>query len=253
MVNECHVEGVSHVFCLVNEGINHKYVISSAWAFDEGALEGVGDIGICHEEHKAGVEVSSEKFAKATCDGYGAVICWVVFGAFFVEGGNIGILPRGGEIGRIPYRWLNRFVRKVRQLEPVHFSISFEMWSRPVALPLVSFLRWESISVGVMSSSMGRLHVSGEGGLVLKWSVHENARCGLDWESDRRLGSLYRVRKKVVRSSSLTYWSGSSHLAFDLRSRSKFHHSVGDLLVVECILPCSICLNLLALDLRWRR
>ena len=147
---------------------------------------------------------------------------------------------------------MNRFVRKVRHLGPAHFSISFEMWSRPVALPLVSFLRWERISVGVISSSMGRLHVSADGGLVLKRSAHENARFALDWESVSRVGSLYRVRKKVVRSSSLTYWSGSSHLAFDLRSRSKFHHSVGDLLVVECILPCSICLNLLALDLRRR-
>ena len=52
----------------------------------------------------------------------------------------------------------------------------------------------------------------------------------------------------MVRSSSLTCWSGSSHWALCLRSRSRFHHSLGDLLVVECILPCSICLNLLALE-----
>ena len=81
----------------------------------------------------------------------------------------------------------------------MHLSISLEMWSRPVALPLVSFLRSERISVGVMSSSMGRLQVSAGGGLVLKWSAYENARFGLDWESVSRVGSLYRVRKKVVR------------------------------------------------------
>ena len=87
------------MFCLVNEGIGYKYMIGSTSAFGEGALEGVGDIGVCHEEHKAGIKDSSEKFAEATCDGYGAVICLVVFGCFFVEGRNIGVLPWGGELG----------------------------------------------------------------------------------------------------------------------------------------------------------
>ena len=64
--------------------------------------------------------------------------------------------------------WLKSLVRKDRQRGPAHFNISLEMWSRPVALPLLSFLRRERISVGVMSSSMGRLHVSVDGGLVVK-------------------------------------------------------------------------------------
>ena len=57
----------------------------------------------------------------------------------------------------------------------------------------------------------------------------------------------------MVRSSNLTYWSGSSHFALDLRSRRRFHHSVGDLEVVECILPCRRCLYWRALDRRRRR
>ena len=79
--------------------------------------------------------------------------------------------------------------------------------------------------------------VSAGGRFVVKWSAHEKARFGFVWDSVRRLGSFYRFLKKVVKSSSLTYWSGSSHLALDLRSWIRFHHSVGDLLVVKCILP----------------
>ena len=41
-----------------------------------------------------------------------------------------------------------------------------------------------------MSSSMGRLQASSGGGLEAKWSAHEKARFGLDWESVRRVGSL---------------------------------------------------------------
>ena len=117
------------------------------------------------------------------------------------------------------------------------------MRSRLVALPLLSFLRWERISTGVRSSSMGSCVVSVEGGLVVKYSAQEKARCGFVWASVDRVGSLYKDRKKVERSSNLTYWSGSSHLALDFRSRSRLHHSVGDLDVVECILPWSRCLN----------
>ena len=49
--------------------------VGSTSAFSEGTLEGVGDIGICHKVHKVGIKDSSEEFAEATCDGYGAVIC----------------------------------------------------------------------------------------------------------------------------------------------------------------------------------
>ena len=58
------------------------------------------------------------------------------------------------------------------------------------------FFRWERISAGVMSSSMGRLQVSAGGGLVVKWSAHEKARFGFVWDSVRRVGSLYSFLKK---------------------------------------------------------
>ena len=87
------------MFCLVNEGIGYKDMVGSTSAFSECALEGKGDIGICHKVHQVGIKDFSEEFAEATCDGHGAVICWVMFGAFFMEGSNIGILPWGGELG----------------------------------------------------------------------------------------------------------------------------------------------------------
>ena len=64
--------------------------------------------------------------------------------------------------------WLKSWTRKNRQRGPAHFNISLEIWSRPVAFPFVSFLVWERISVGVISSSRGRLQVWVDGGLVLK-------------------------------------------------------------------------------------
>ena len=60
--------------------------------------------------------------------------------------------------------WLKSWARKDgRQRGPAHFNISLEIWSRPVAVPFVSFLVWE-----VISSSRGRLQVWVDGGLVLK-------------------------------------------------------------------------------------
>ena len=56
----------------------------------------------------------------------------------------------------ILYMLLKRLRRKVEHCGPAHFSISLELWSRLVALPLASFLVWERSSVVVMSSSSGR-------------------------------------------------------------------------------------------------
>ena len=56
-------------------------------------LEWVGDVSIFHEVHEAGVENACEHFSEAAGDGDGAVVGWVVFWAFFVEGGNICLLP----------------------------------------------------------------------------------------------------------------------------------------------------------------
>ena len=81
------------MFSLVYEGVGNEDVVGAPAALGKGPLEGVGYVGVFHKLHKVGVEDSSKEFAKATGDGYGAIICWVVFRAFFVEGGNIGFLP----------------------------------------------------------------------------------------------------------------------------------------------------------------
>ena len=70
-----------------------KYMVGSTAALGKGPLEGVGDVGVCHEVHKASVKNTSEELAKAASDGDGAVVSWVMFGAFFMEGGYIGFLP----------------------------------------------------------------------------------------------------------------------------------------------------------------
>ena len=80
---------------LVNEGISHENMVGSTAAFGEG----VGDIGLCHKVHEAGIEDTSEELAKAAGDGYGVVICGVLFGAFFMKDCDVGFLPWGGELG----------------------------------------------------------------------------------------------------------------------------------------------------------
>ena len=42
--------------------------------------------------YKASIEDAGEKLAEATGDGDVTVVSWVMFGAFFVEGGYIGFL-----------------------------------------------------------------------------------------------------------------------------------------------------------------
>ena len=91
------------MFGLVDEGVGNKYVVGAPAALGEGSLKGVGYIGILHKLHEAGVEDSCEKLAKAAGDGNWAVIDRVILGAFFVEGGNVGFLPWGGEVGCAVY------------------------------------------------------------------------------------------------------------------------------------------------------
>ena len=72
----------------------------------------------------------------------------------------------------------------------MHLNISFEMLSKPVALPMESRLRWESTSDCVRSPSMGR-EVRGEsGGLSAKYSALEKLRSGLEAALVARDGSL---------------------------------------------------------------
>ena len=62
--------------------------------------------GICwylHEVHEAGVQDTCEEFAETVCDGNRAVVCRVMFRAFFVEGCNIGFLPCSWELGCLVY------------------------------------------------------------------------------------------------------------------------------------------------------
>ena len=66
-------------------------------------LERVGDIGIFHEVHEAGVKNACEKFAEAASDGNWAVIGQILFGAFFVESGDICLFPLLGEGGSLVY------------------------------------------------------------------------------------------------------------------------------------------------------
>ena len=87
-------------------------------------------------------------------------------------------------------------------LRSMNLSISFEMLSKPVALPMESRLRWASTSDCVRSPSMGRKVREGSGGLSAKYSVLEKLRSGLEIAPAARDESLYRVWKKVVSSSS---------------------------------------------------
>ena len=49
------------MLCLVNEGVGDENVISPPTTFSECTLEGVGNICILHELHKAGVEGAREE------------------------------------------------------------------------------------------------------------------------------------------------------------------------------------------------
>ena len=44
------------MFCLVNEGVGHKNMVSSSTTFGECSVKGVGNIGILHKLHEAGIE-----------------------------------------------------------------------------------------------------------------------------------------------------------------------------------------------------
>ena len=82
-------------------------------------------------------------------------------------------------------------MRNGRHKGPAHLSISLEMRLRPVALPLFSLRRWERISAGVMSASMGScVSCGGGGGWVSRCSALEKARCGFVWASVAKVGSL---------------------------------------------------------------
>ena len=67
------------MFTLFYEGVGNKDVVGAPTALSKGPLEGVGYVGVFHKLHEASVEDSSKEFAKAASDGYGAVICRVVF------------------------------------------------------------------------------------------------------------------------------------------------------------------------------
>ena len=134
------------------------------------------------------------------------------------------------------YMELNSACRKSEQAGPAVLSISFEMLSKPVALPMARDFRPSFISVMVMGDSLSREVCVGVGGFSWKYWEHEN--CGSVWSSL----SLYRFLKNVVSSSICTCWSGSSHLALDLRSLRMAHHSWGDFVSEDCSFPWSICL-----------
>ena len=140
---------------------------------------------------------------------------------------------------------LNSACRKSEQAGPVVLSISFEMLSKPVALPMVKDFRPSFICVAVMGDSLSREVCADVGGF--SWNYWEQENCGSAWSSL----SLYRFLKNVVSSSICTCWSGSSHLALDLRSLIMAHHSWGDFVSEDCSFPWSICLYRLAL--LWRR
>ena len=111
------------------------------------------------------------------------------------------------------------------------------MLSRPVALPRGSFLSTEDISWLDMGLSMGSSLTDSGGGFDVKYSEQENFRFGSDLASSSSVGSSYSFLKKEVRSAIWTCWSGSSHLAFVLRSCKRAHHSFGDQLAEDCIYP----------------
>ena len=64
-------------------------------------------------------------------------------------------------------------------LRSMHLSISLEMLSKTVALPMERRLRWACISDWVRSPSMGKEVRQGSGGLSAKYSVLEKLRSGL--------------------------------------------------------------------------
>ena len=55
-VYESCIKWLTEMFSLVNEGVGDEDVISPPTPFSECSLEGVGNISILHELHKAGVE-----------------------------------------------------------------------------------------------------------------------------------------------------------------------------------------------------
>ena len=95
------------------------------------------------------------------------------------------------------------------------------MLSSPVALPVESARMLVLISAWVMGVSQSSEVWVGVGGFSLKYWEHEN---WVSWGLSLESLSLYRFWKNVVSSSRLTCWSGSSHLAFDLRSLRMAHH-----------------------------
>ena len=57
------IKWVTKMFCLVNEGVGDKNVISAPTALCECTLERVGDICVLHKLHKAGVEGACEELS----------------------------------------------------------------------------------------------------------------------------------------------------------------------------------------------
>ena len=85
-----------------------------------------------------------------------------------MEGGNVGFLPWSGEVG-----CLVDVVEKLGEEGQAPCALTFEHLIgdevKARGLAIVEFFRWERISVGVMSSSMGRWLISvGGGGLLAK-------------------------------------------------------------------------------------
>ena len=70
------------MFGLVDKGIGNKDMVCSTAALGKSPLEGVGDVGVCHEVHKASVKNTSEELSKAASDGDGAVVSWVMLEPF---------------------------------------------------------------------------------------------------------------------------------------------------------------------------
>ena len=52
---------VAKVFCLVNEDVGHKDMVSSSTTFSECSLKRVGNIDILHKLHEAGIEGASKE------------------------------------------------------------------------------------------------------------------------------------------------------------------------------------------------
>ena len=68
-------------------------------SFSKCPLEGLRYVGVFHEVHEVGIEDAYKEHAETTCDGDRAVVCRIMLGAFFVEGGNVGFLPCFRELG----------------------------------------------------------------------------------------------------------------------------------------------------------